>query len=123
MRRIALVLWVLIVPTVFIGACSRGGNTNDGQRETSGMGQMMNDPQMRQMMDQMMKNPNMMRQMMVEMMSRYMAEHPDKMSEHMQAMMNNPECRRAMVEMLRGNPAMREKMRAILADAEKPAAA
>ena len=51
-----------------------------------------------------------------------MSEHPDKMMTHMDIMMKDADHRRAMVEMLRRNPGMREEMKAIISDAEKPAA-
>jgi len=123
---------ILVLAALFVSACSGGGgetssnsaNKNQSQ-QNSGKGQMMNSPDMRQMMDQMMKDPEMMRQMMtdpkmVEMMTRYMNEHASEMDAHMQLMMNNADHRRAMIEMLRRNPKMREQMKQIISEAEKP---
>ncbi len=107
------------------GGDSTNGNANASQQQT-GMGGMMNDPNMmRQMMDGMMKSPDMMRQMMtdpkmVEMMTRYINEHPGEMDAHMQMMMEDADHRRAMTEMLRRNPAMREQMRSIISEAGRP---
>src|SRR5712691_7672669 len=122
---------ILVLAALFVSACSGGGgetssnsaNKNQSQ-QNSGKGQMMNSPDMRQMMDQMMKDPEMMRQMMtdpkmVEMMTRYMNEHASEMDAHMQLMMNNADHRRAMTEMLRRNPKMREQMKQIISEAEK----
>jgi len=137
---------IVVLAAIFVSACSRSGETQsnlgskraDQSQQSSGMGQMMNSPDMmRQMMDQMMKdpqmmpemmkNPDMMHQMMtdpkmVEMMTRYMNEHASEMNAHMEMMMKDADHRRAMAEMMRRNPAMREQMRAIISDAEKPAA-
>src|SRR5712691_110226 len=134
MKKATLVLGIAILAlaALFASACSRGGETSSNaanknqSQQNSGMGQMMNSPDMRRMMDQMMKDPGMMRQMMtdpkmVEMMTRYMNEHASEMDAHMQLMMNNPDHRRAMVEMLRRDLKMREQMKQIISEAEKPA--
>ena len=71
MKRIGLVLMVVLV-SIFVNACSRAGETTSSNQaqQNSGMGRMMNSPEMmRQMMDSMMKDPDMMRQMMDRMMS------------------------------------------------------
>src|SRR5713101_2679167 len=133
MKKATLVFGIVIavLAALFASACSRGGETSSNaanknqSQQNSGMGQMMNSPDMKQMMDQMMKDPEMMRQMMtdpkmVDMMTRYMNEHASEMDAHMQLMMNNADHRRAMVEMLRRNPKMREQMKQIISDAEKP---
>ncbi|HJZ11275.1 MAG TPA: hypothetical protein VJ521_03950, partial [Acidobacteriota bacterium] len=73
MKMTILVFGMVILFGLAGSACNRGGDGGSNaanQQQNSGMGQMMNGPDMmKQMMDQMMKDSEMMRRMMDSMMS------------------------------------------------------